>query len=266
MIACRVFRAALAGLVIACVSAAAPARANPRVADDVEAQGELLGAWLVAQATQQRRERRFTGGSVLAVGAVGLGFGLALWIKPPNNELSKGGGIALTAAGAFGAGLGIFRLIVPSESEKVARRYRALSDEELDSVRIARFEGELYAASQHAHRVQRLARWLGLATTLAGVGVLVATPFADLSSGGQVAGYVSGGLLVFGGGVNFGSSFGTPPPIKAWEAYQQGRPPTGRSGGLFGVAPMVGRGRAGVTVVVTTGGREKMRGWSRRRL
>lgn len=264
MIACRVPQVPSPRLRLALVFAAtllvqARAGATP-VADDSRAgQEDLLGAWLDAQATQQRKERRFTGASVLSVGAAGLGFGLALLIKPPNNELSKGGGIALTAAGAFGVGLGIFRLIAKSESEKVARRYRALSEDELDVEHVARFEGEFYAASQHAHRVQQLARWLGLATALAGVAVLVATPFADLSSGGRVAGYVSGGLLVLGGGVNFGSSFGMPPPIKAWDAYRQGLPPQGRSGALFGLVPMLGRDRAGVGLVVVTGQGKTMR-------
>ena len=242
------------------------ARATPVTDDSEQANADLLGAWLDAQAIPQLKERRFTGGSVLSVGAAGLGFGLALLIKPPNNELSKGGGVALAAAGAFGVGLGIFRLIVESESEKVDRRYRALSEDERDAEQVARFEGELYAASRHAQRVQQLARWLGLATTLAGVAVLVATPFADLSSGGQVAAYVSGGLLVLGGGVNFGSSFGTPPPIKAWEAYQQGLRPNGRSGALFGLVPMLGRGRAGVGLVVVTGQGNRMRARPWRRL
>jgi hypothetical protein len=55
--------------------------------------------------------------------------------------------------------------------------------------------------------------------------------------------------LVLGGGVNFASSFGTPPPIKAWESYRGGKAPTARSKKLFGIAPMVGRGHAGVSVV-----------------
>lgn len=271
MIACPVsqvpsLRLRLAVVFVVTLLLQARAGATPVADESGAGQEDLLGAWLHAQATQQRKERRFTGASALSVGAAGLGFGLALLVKPPNNELSKGGGVALAAAGAFGAGLGIFRLIVESESEKVARRYRALSEDELDAEGVARFEGEFYAASQHAHRVQQLARWLGLATTLAGVAVLVATPFADLSYGGRVAGYVSGGLLVLGGGLNFGSSFGMPPPIKAWEAYQQGLPPQGRSGALFGLVPMLGRDRAGVGLVVVPGQRNMMRAGPRRRL
>lgn len=242
------------------------ADSSAEAADRFQAQSELLGAWLDAQALQQRKERRFTGGSVLAVGAAGVGFGLALLIKSPNNELSKGGGVALTAAGAFGAALGIFRLVVESESEKIARRYRALSSEELDALQVARFEGELYAAAQHAHRIRKLARWLGLATSLSGVGVLIATPFADLSPGGRVAAYVSGGLLVLGGGVNFAGSFGTPPPIQAWDEYQRGIPPTGRRGALFGLAPMVIRRGFGAAFVVPTGRRARLRAWSPKRL
>ncbi|MFW2388313.1 MAG: hypothetical protein ACN4G0_08250, partial [Polyangiales bacterium] len=192
--------------------------------------------------------RRFTGGSSLAVGATGLGFGLALLIKPPNNELSKGGGVALTAAGAFGVALGVFRLVVESESEKLARRYRGAADDGIGDTQLARFEGEFHAAARHAQRVQKLARWLGLATTIAGVAILIATPLADLSSGGRVAGYVAGGLLVVGGGVNFASSFGTPPPIKAWDAYQHGQAPTQSSGRLFGFAPTFGRHHVGVAL------------------
>lgn len=222
---------------------------------DLDARQVLLGRWLDAQAAQQRKERRFTGGSVLAVGATGLGFGLALVIKPPNNELSKGGGVALTAAGAFGAALGIFRLIVESESEKVARRYAEANREPLSESEVARFEGELYAASTHARRVQLLARWLGFATAVAGITVLVATPFANLSRGGRIAGYVSGGLLLLGGGVNFASSFGTPPPIKAWESYRRGHPPAPSSRKLFGFAPTIGRRHVGVALVWTPGGR-----------
>ena len=218
---------------------------------DFDARQVLLGQWLDAQAAQQRKERRFTGGSVLAVGAAGLGFGLALVIKTPNNELSKGGGVALTAAGAFGTALGIFRLVVESESEKVARRYAEARRDSLGDTDLARFEGEFYAASRHAHRVQLLARWLGFVTAVAGVAVLVATPFADLSRGGRIAGYVSGGLLVLGGGVNFASSFGTPPPIKAWESYRGGRAPGSNSAKLFGVAPTIGRGHLGVSLVFT---------------
>ncbi|MFW2388113.1 MAG: hypothetical protein ACN4G0_07245, partial [Polyangiales bacterium] len=37
----------------------------------LDSRGELLGAWLDAQASQQKKERRFTGGSSLAVGATG---------------------------------------------------------------------------------------------------------------------------------------------------------------------------------------------------
>ncbi|MGB5194836.1 MAG: hypothetical protein WBN70_17760 [Polyangiales bacterium] len=218
---------------------------------DVDARRVLLGQWLDAQAVQQRKERRFTGGSVLAVGAAGLGFGLALLAKAPNNELSKGGGVALTAAGAFGTALGIFRLVVESESEKVARRYALANRAGLNEVELARFEGEFYSASQHAHRVQLLARWLGFATVVAGVAVLIATPLADLSRGGRVAGYVSGGLLALGGGVNFASSFGTPPPIKSWAGYQRGQAPTSRSRKLFGFAPTIGKGHAGVALIWT---------------
>ena len=215
----------------------------------LESRGALLGEWLDAQATQQKKERRFTGGSVLAVGAAGLGYGMAILIKPANNEVSKGGGIALTAAGAFGVALGVFRLAAESESEKLARRYQVAADEGLELLEVARFEGELYAASRHAHRVQQVARWLGLATALAGVAVLIATPFAGLSSGGRIAGYVAGGLLVLGGGVNFGSSFATPAPIKAWDAYRLGQAPGSRSGRLFGFAPTFGRGQVGVSLV-----------------
>lgn len=215
---------------------------------DLGARRALLGEWIDAQAAQQRKERRFTGGSVLAVSAAGLGYGLTLVIKPPNNELSKGGGVALTAAGALGAALGIFRLVAESESEQVARRYAEATP--ADEAGIARFEGELYSASQHAHRVQRVARWLGFATAVVGVGVLVATPFVGLSEGGRVASYVAGSLLFVGGGVNFASSFGTPPPIKAWESYRQGRGPTPTSTKLFGFAPMLGPGSAGVVISV----------------
>lgn len=240
------------------VALAAPrARADgPNEASlELDMKQALLGRWLDAQAVQQRKERRFTGGSVLAVGAAGLGFGLALVIKAPNNELSKGGGVALTAAGAFGAALGIFRLVVESESEQVARRYAEASRESLGEVEMARFEGELYAASQHARRVQLLARWLGFATAVAGAAILVATPLADLSRGGRVAGFVSGGLLLLGGGVNFASSFGAPPPMKAWESYRRGRPPTPSSGKLFGLAPTIGRRQVGVVLVWRPNGR-----------
>lgn len=245
-------------LVLLCCVAVLPRPASADeydvpIAVDVETRAELLGHWLEAQALQQRKERRFTGGSVLAVGAAGLGFGVALLIQSPNNELSKGGGVALTAAGAFGAALGIFRLVVESDSEKVARRYALASRDGLEATELARFEGEFYAASQHAHRVQLLARWLGFATLVAGVTVLIATPFADLSRGGRVAGYVSGGLLVLGGGVNFASSFATPPPIKAWDRYQQGQPPNHQSGKLFGLAPSVGKDHVGVALVILTG-------------
>ena len=231
------------------VARASSAQTEALEALDLRARGALLSEWLDAQALQQKKERRFTGGSVLAVGAAGLGYGMAILIKPANNEVSKGGGIALTAAGAFGVALGVFRLAVESESEEVAQRYHAAEGEGLEPLDVARFEGEFYSASRHAHRVQQVARWLGLATALAGVAVLVATPFAGLSSGGRVAGYVAGGLLVLGGGVNFASSFATPAPIKAWEAYQRGQAPSSRSGRLFGFAPSFGRGHVGVSMV-----------------
>ena len=241
-------RGALALFIAVAATSAASADDADGPSLELAAQRALLGEWLDVQAAQQKKERRFTGGSVLAVSAAGLGYGLALVIRPPNNELSKGGGVALTAAGALGTALGIFRLVAESESERVARRYAEATP--TDEVGVARFEGEFYAASQHAHRVQRVARWLGFATAIAGVAVLVATPFSDLSDGGRVAGYVAGGLLLLGGGVNFASSFGTPPPIKAWESYRQGRAPTSTSARLFGFAPMFGRGSAGVVVAV----------------
>lgn len=217
---------------------------------DIGSRSELLGAWLEAQAAQQKKERRFTGGSALTVGAAGLGFGLGLLIKPPNNELSVGGGVALTAAGAVGVALGIFRLVVESEAEKLARRYRATANDDLGDAELGRFEGEFYAASRHAQRVQQLARWLGLATAVAGVAVLITTPFVDLSKGGRVAGYTAGALLVLGGGVNFASSFGTPPPMKAWKAFRRGQAPTHRSRRLFGIVPTFGKHQAGVALLI----------------
>lgn len=217
---------------------------------DIGSRSELLGAWLEAQAAQQKKERRFTGGSALTVGAAGLGFGLGLLIKPPNNELSVGGGVALTAAGAVGVALGIFRLVVESEAEKLARRYRATANGDLGDAELGRFEGEFYAASRHAQRVQQLARWLGLATAVAGVAVLITTPFVDLSKGGWVAGYTAGALLVLGGGVNFASSFGTPPPMKAWKAFRRGQAPTHRSRRLFGIVPTFRKHHAGVALLI----------------
>ncbi len=225
----------------------------PLVTTDAETQTDLLGAWIDAQAAQQKRERRFTGGSVLAIGAAGLGFGTALLVGSPNNELSKGGGVALMAAGAFGVGLGIFRLVVESDAEELAKEFALARSHGIDDQTRARFEGAFYAASRHAVRVQRLARWLGLATAVAGVGVLVATPLADLSRGGRVAGYVAGGLLVLGGGVNLASSFGTPPPLQAWERYRQGIGPSPSSGRLFGLAPSLHPRLLGVTFRIETG-------------
>jgi hypothetical protein len=216
---------------------------------DLATRQVLLGQWLDAQARQQRKERRFTGGSVLAVGAAGLGFGLALVAKPANNELSKGGGVALTAAGALGVALGVVRLAVESDAEKVARRYADANRAPLTAYGLGRFEGEFYAASQHAHRVQLVARWLGFATAIAGVAVLISTPLTDLSQGGRVAGYVSGALLLVGGGVNFASSFAMPPPVRAWDAYRGGRAPGATSGKLFGFAPTFGRGHVGVSLL-----------------
>ena len=221
--------------------------------NDVVAQGALLGEWLDVQASQQKAERRFTGGSLLAVGGAGLGFGIALMATRPNNELSKGGGVALIAAGAFGTGLGIFRLVVKSEAEDVARRWDEAESKGIDELTIARFEGELYAAAKHGRRVQLLTRWLGVATAAAGVVVLVLTPLSDLSRGGRVAGYVSGGLLVLGGGINIASSLATPPPEKAWDAYQQGRSPPNGAGRLWGITPTVARGYAGVSFAIQTG-------------
>lgn len=214
------------------------------------AQAELLQRWVDAQARQQRVERRFTGGSLLAVGVAGFAFGTALMLDgSPNNQLSKGGGVALIAAGAFGLGLGIHRLAVESEAEKVARRYAERWATDPDAATIARFEGELYAAAQHARKIQSLTRWLGVATAAAGVTVLVMTPFADLSNGGEIAGYVGGGLLALGGGINIGSSLVTPPPVKAWEAYERGEPPGPRSGRLWGVVPSFHSHYAGLSVV-----------------
>lgn len=232
------------------LAAASSAHADVLEALDHEPRGQLLGEWLEVQSVQQKKERRFTGSAVIAVGAAGLGYGMAILIKPANNEVSKGGGIALTAAGAFGVALGVFRLAVESESEKAARRYRIAASDGVEPLELARFEGELYAASRHAHRVQKLARWLGLATTAAGVAILIATPFSNLSAGGRVASYVAGGLLVLGGGVNFASSFATPPPIKAWESYQRGHAPSRRSGRLFGFAPTFGRRHVGIALVL----------------
>lgn len=214
---------------------------------------ELLGRWLEVQASQQRLERRFTGGSVLAVGAAGFAFGATLLAGSPNNELSKGGGVASIAAGAFGVGLGIFRLVVESEAERTWARWQRNGGAEMDPVSAARFEGELYAAARHARRIQQLARWLGLATTLGGIVVLAVTPFANLSSGGRVASYIGGGLLVLGGGINLASSFGGPPPKEAWEAYQRGEAPTPSSGRLFGLRPVFQRHGAGLVLFAATG-------------
>ena len=224
--------------------------AGAQTGEGLDAQVELLGQWLEHQAAQQRTERRFTGGSLLAVGAGGLGYGLALLFKDAaNNELSRGGGVGLVAAGAFGVGLGVFRLAVQSEAEQVAERWAAARGGGVDRRTLARFEGEFFAAAQHARRVQLLTRWLGLATALAGVAVLVATPLADLSDGGAAAGYVGGSLLVAGGGVNLGSSFVTPPPRKAWNSYRRGDPPRSKKGRLWSVAPSFDRWSLGLVLV-----------------
>jgi len=214
------------------------------------AQADLLAQWLDAQASQQRTERRFTGGALLAVGAAGFGFGTALMLQgSPNNEISKGGGVALIAVGAFGLGLGIHRLVVKSEAEEVARRYHEARGAGADAPTVARFEGEFYAAAQHARKIQNLTRWLGVATALAGIVVLTTTPFADLSSGGAAAGYVGGGLLVLGGGINIASSLATPPPVKAWKAYQQGEPPEPQARRLWGLVPSMRRSYVGLSWV-----------------
>ena len=224
--------------------------ARAQTDEAVDVQAELLGKWLEHQAAQQRTERRFTGGSLLAVGAGGLGYGLALLLKDSaNNELSRGGGVGFVAAGAFGVGLGVFRLAVQSEAEQVAARWAVARAGGVDRQTLARFEGEFFAAAQHARRIQLLTRWLGLATALAGVTVLVATPFADLSDGGAAAGYVGGSLLVVGGGVNLGSSFVTPPPCKAWASYRRGDPPSTKKGRLWSVAPSFDRRSVGLALV-----------------
>lgn len=230
----------------------APASGQNRDAGTERA--DLLGQWLSVQAAQQRTERRFTGGLLLAVGAAGFAFGAArLAEDSANNELSKGGSIALMGAGAFGIGLGIFRLAVRSEAERVEERWRRESVDASDDLTVARFEGEFHAAARHARRIQQLTRWLGLSTALAGVAVMVATPFANLSDGGQVAAYVGGGLLVLGGGINLASSFATPPPFRAWEAFQRGEPPSPTSRRLFGIVPWFHTRGAGLALVTTTG-------------
>jgi hypothetical protein len=235
------------------ILAPSPAAGQPET--DLEARATLLGRWLDVQASQQRTERRFTGGSLVAIGSAGFGFGTALLVRSPRNEISKGGGIALVAAGAFGAGLGIFRLVVESEAEDVARRWNEARATDLSAALVARFEGELYAAAQHARKIQLLTRWLGLATTIAGITVLVATPLTDLSAGGTAAGYVAGGLLVLGGGINVGSSLATPPPIKAWKSYLAGKPPDPGSRRLFGVAPRIDRHFVGLSFAMLSGRR-----------
>jgi hypothetical protein len=209
----------------------------------------LLGQWFEVQAAQQRVERRFTGGAMLGVGAAGFAFGLARLLRDaPANELSKGGSIGLIAGGAFGIGVGIFRLVVRSEAEEVDERWRRLpARDQSDPTVLARFEGELYAAAQHARRIQQLTRWLGLATALGGATVIVATPFAGLSEGGRTAAYVGGGLLMLGGGINVGSSLATPPPCKAWEAYQRGEPPGSSRRRLFGFVPWFRPDAAGLS-------------------
>jgi hypothetical protein len=218
------------------------------------ARAHLLGQWLETQALQQKAERRFTGGSLLGVGAAGAAFGaVRLAQDAPANELSKGGSVALIAAGAFGIGLGIFRLAVRSEAEEVSERWARASASEIDDVTLARFEGEFYAAAQHARRIQQLTRWLGLSTALAGLAIVVATPFTSLSHGGRVAAFVGGGLLMLGGGINIASSLATPPPIKAWDSYKPGQAPGPTSQRLFGVVPWFHPRGAGVSLVAATG-------------
>lgn len=225
------------------------------------ARAELLGQWLEAQARQQTVERRFTGGALLGIGTAGFAFGLTRLLQSsPKTELSKGGSIGLIAGGAFGLASGIFRLVVRSEAEEVRDRWERARESDVDDVLLARFEGEFHAAAQHARRIQRLTRWLGLATALSGVAVMVATPFANLDQGGRVAAYVGGGLLVLGGGINVGSSLATPPPLKAWEAYQRGEPPGPTSHRLFGVTPWFHRRGAGVFLAATIGHRRSPRG------
>lgn len=227
-------------------------RAKADVPNDGD-RGALLGAWIGVQASQQRTERRFTGGALLGVGSGALGYGIARLAVNPNNELSKGGGVALLAAGAFATGLGIFRLVVKSEAEEVSERWAAARAKGVDALTVARFEGEFYAAAQHARRVQLLTRWLGVATAAGGVVVLAVTPFADLSPGGRVSSYVGGGLLVLGGSINIASSLVTPPPQEAWDSYQKGLEPPSGAGRLWGVAPVVAPGYGGLVFAMTTG-------------
>lgn len=233
---------------------AVPAPAHGQDERSRAERAHLLGQWLETQALQQKAERRFTGGSLLGVGAAGAAFGaVRLAQDSPANELSKGGSVALIAAGAFGIGLGIFRLVVQSEAEEVSERWMRASASEIDDVTLARFEGEFYAAAQHARRIQKLTRWLGLSTALAGVAVMVATPFTSLSRGGRVAAFVGGGLLVLGGGINIASSLATPPPLKAWESYQRGESPGPTSHRLFGLVPWFHHRGAGLALVTSTG-------------
>lgn len=241
-------------LVLGAITVAAPAYGQD--GDRHAERAHLLGQWLETQALQQKAERRFTGGSLVGVGTAGFAFGTVRLIQDsPVNELSKGGSVALMAAGAFGIGLGIFRLVVRSEAEEVSERWARASVAGLDDVTLARFEGEFHAAAQHARRVQQLTRWLGLSTALAGVAIIVATPFMSLSQGGRVAAFVGGGLLALGGGINIASSFATPPPVKAWESYQRGQPPGPTSERLFGVVPWFHTRGAGVSLVAATGRR-----------
>ena len=207
-----------------------------------------LGMWIEYVASEARSNRLTSGASLLVGSAIGIGFGIPLYIqRNPRNELNKGIGISLIAFSGAMLAAGATQLATKSIPEKRLDHWKKVTKSPLTLRELARFEGELRTYGDIMRRNVLVSRWMNFGMGLTGILILGLTPAAHLSRDAATIGYVVGGVMAGLGFLGFGFSFRRDAAPDYWNAYLQGQRPPART--RWSVAPSTGYTYAGARVV-----------------
>jgi hypothetical protein len=228
-------------------AAAQPTAPQPSTSDRLQ----LLDHWLEVTSQKARGARiqravwSFIGG-----GLFGTSAGTAIAGGSYNDD-----GVSVVASGitvGVSVGLlahGVLSLSAISSEEARYQRWHALP--QVDELSFARFESELATGADTAalSRFQNGAFSLGVAT--AGASLLVLTPFAHFATSGEIASYITGGVVLGLGVWSAIESFaGESWPERAYRLYRAGVDPQLAAAGLR-VLPMLSMNGGGVAMTGT---------------
>ena len=209
---------------------------------------EHLGMWIEYVSGEARRNRLTSGSSMLVGSALGIGFGIPLYLQSnPGTELNKGIGISLITFSGVLLAVGITELATKTVPEKRLAQWKEATESALTLRELARFEGELRGYSDVMRREMLRARWTNFGMGLTGALILGLTPAANLSKDAATIGYVVGGVMAGLGFMGFAFSFRKGAVPDYWSAYLRGKSPP--AGGRWSVAPSAGYKYAGARVL-----------------